>query len=277
MHWPTVLGSPRAFARHLGRSRDDHRGMTRAAELTDAWRSARTKFGFNTIADVRIEGRSPVRRSGERGGVGSAHGRARIRSGPNCRIKRLFDVVAAGVALVILFVPLVLVAIAVMIDGPGPVLFRQWRGGRDGRRFQIFKFRTMTCAEDGFDVCQARPGDARVTRVGRILRKTSIDELPQLLNVVRGDMSLVGPRPHALVHDAMYSRLITRYAYRHSVRPGMTGWAQVNGCRGETRDLMAMERRVMRDLAYIRHWTFGLDLMIMVMTVREVLHPRKAC
>ena len=132
----------------------------------------------------------------------------------------------------------------------------------------------MTCLEDGKDVCQARRGDARVTRVGGLLRKTSLDELPQLFNVLRGDMSMVGPRPHALVHDEIYSALISRYFDRQQVRPGITGWAQVNGCRGETRELAAMERRVRRDLEYIHDWSLRLDFIIIMKTVNELLHPK---
>ena len=171
---------------------------------------------------------------------------------------------------------LVVVALAVTIDSPGPVLFKQWRGGHNGRRFQIFKFRTMTCMEDGKDICQARPCDARVTRVGRLLRKTSLDELPQLLNVLRGEMSLVGPRPHALVHDEIYSALIRGYSDRQLVRPGITGWAQINGCRGETRDLAAMEMRVRWDLEYIRHWSLWLDFMILMKTINELMRSNNA-
>jgi putative colanic acid biosysnthesis UDP-glucose lipid carrier transferase len=197
--------------------------------------------------------------------------------GPNCTIKRVFDFVFALTGILALTLVFVAVAIAVTVDTPGPILFRQWRGGHNGRPFQIWKFRTMTCLEDGADVCQVSPGDARITRVGRFLRRTSIDEFPQLFNVLKGDMSLVGPRPHALVHDAMYSRLITEYAERQSVRPGMTGWAQVNGCRGATRDIAAMERRIERDLEYIRRWSFRLDLVIMVKTVNELVRPSNAC
>ena len=134
----------------------------------------------------------------------------------------------------------------------------------------------MTCMEDGVEVCQVRRGDARVTRVGRVLRRTSIDELPQLFNVLLGDMSLVGPRPHALVHDALYSRLVKGYSVRLSVRPGITGWAQVNGCRGETPEIAAMERRIERDLEYIQRWSLRLDLRILVMTVKEMLRPKNA-
>jgi len=272
MQWPTVLDS----SGHLAAT-PSRRGLMRGVAPAEAERPASAKLDHGAIVDTRLETRGPRLRSKKREGPRGRRAGQRRQSGPNSTSKRAFDLVIAGIALVVLFVPIVVIAIAVMAETPGPVLFRQWRGGRDGQRFQILKFRTMTCMEDGADVSQVRPGDARVTKVGRILRRTSLDELPQLWNVLRGDMSLVGPRPHALVHDAMYSRLITRYAYRHSVRPGMTGWAQVNGCRGETRDLIAMERRVARDLAYIRHWSFWLDLVIVAMTVREVLRSQNAC
>jgi len=208
-------------------------------------------------------------------GLAGPFARARLRS-PNCAIKRIFDVAFALIVLVNLAPLLVIVAIMVAVDTPGPVFFRQWRGGRNGQPFQILKFRTMTCMEDGVEVCQVRRGDARVTRVGRVLRRTSIDELPQLFNVLLGDMSLVGPRPHALVHDALYSRLVKGYSVRLSVRPGITGWAQVNGCRGETPEIAAMERRIERDLEYIQRWSLRLDLRILVMTVKEMLRPKNA-
>lgn len=197
-------------------------------------------------------------------------------TGAACTVKRVFDLVIATTAIVVLLPLLVCTAIVVAVDSPGPILFLQRRGGRNGRCFRIAKFRTMTCMEDGVEVCQARPQDARMTRVGRVLRESSIDELPQLFNVLRGDMSIIGPRPHALVHDAMYSKLIAGYATRQSVKPGITGWAQVNGCRGETREVAAMERRVELDLEYIQHWSLRLDLKILAMTVREILRPRNA-
>jgi len=196
--------------------------------------------------------------------------------GPNCAIKRAFDVVVSLIMGVALSPLLFVVAIAVKVDTPGPIFFLQWRGGLNGRPFRIVKFRTMTCMEDGVAVRQVRPGDARVSRVGRVFRRYSIDELPQLFNVLRGDMSLVGPRPHALVHDATYLRLVAAYSDRQSVRPGMTGWAQVNGCRGETRDATSMQRRVEHDLDYIRHWSFWFDLQIMAMTVTVMLRPNEA-
>ncbi|UWU74816.1 exopolysaccharide biosynthesis polyprenyl glycosylphosphotransferase [Bradyrhizobium huanghuaihaiense] len=237
-------------------------GLVSIVEL----RSARSDATLRSESRVRQDRTSRASPSAARAGW----------SDPNCRTKRIFDVVVTLIAIIALIAVFVVVAMAVTLDRPGPVFFRQWRGGRDGQRFQIWKFRTMTCLEDGNDVRQASPNDARVTRVGRVLRKTSIDELPQLLNVLRGDMSLVGPRPHALAHDAIYSRLITEYAERQSVKPGITGWAQVNGCRGETRDIAAMERRVKRDLQYVRHWSLRFDIVIMLKTVRVLLRPSNA-
>jgi lipopolysaccharide/colanic/teichoic acid biosynthesis glycosyltransferase len=147
------------------------------------------------------------------------------------------------------------------------VLFRQTRKGLNGRTFRIYKFRTMRVLEDGAVVRQATRGDARVTRIGRILRSTSLDELPQLLNVLSGEMALVGPRPHALAHDEFYSREISGYDQRFRVKPGITGWAQVNGARGETPTLDHMRRRIELDLWYVQHKSIALDLTILARTV----------
>ncbi len=185
--------------------------------------------------------------------------------------KRAFDVAAASVILVALSPVLALVALAIKLDSRGPVLFRQRRYGFNQEPFRIFKFRSMTTMEDGFDLRQVTDGDVRVTRLGRVLRKTSLDELPQLLNVLRGDMSLVGPRPHALAHDQRFERDIALYARRHNVRPGITGWAQVNGWRGETDTPEKIRGRVEHDLYYIDNWSAALDLSILV---RTVLSPR---
>ncbi len=185
--------------------------------------------------------------------------------------KRVGDVVLAAGALVVLAPVLLAVALAIRLDGPGPVLFRQRRYGFNQEPFRILKFRTMTRMEDGADLRQATAGDARVTRVGRFLRRTSLDELPQLVNVLKGDMSLVGPRPHALAHDQRFERLVALYARRHNVRPGITGWAQVNGWRGETDTPEKIRGRVAHDLHYIDNWSMWLDLSILV---RTVLSPR---
>jgi Undecaprenyl-phosphate glucose phosphotransferase len=186
-------------------------------------------------------------------------------------LKRAMDVAIAFVAIIALAPLLAVTACAVKLDSPGPVIFRQRRCGFDNREFVMFKFRTMNVLEDDARVVQAQRQDARVTRVGRVLRRTSIDELPQLLNVLRGDMSLVGPRPHALAHDDEYKASIMNYALRHHVKPGLTGAAQVAGLRGETRRLAQMEQRVERDLWYINNWSLALDLKIMAQTCVALL------
>ena len=188
--------------------------------------------------------------------------------------KQALDRCLAGAALILLAPLFAVTALAIRLESPGPAFFMQVRVGFNGRRFRIFKFRTMSTMDDGPVVRQASPNDLRVTRLGRLLRKLSIDELPQLLNVLRGEMSLVGPRPHALAHDDEYSRRIASYAMRRKMKPGITGWAQVNGCRGETPDVGAMERRVDHDLWYIEYWSFWLDLRILVMTAVQLLRPR---
>jgi Undecaprenyl-phosphate glucose phosphotransferase len=187
--------------------------------------------------------------------------------------KRAFDISIASTALMLLLPVLVLAAIAIVLDTRGPIIFRQWRGGYNGRRFRIYKFRTMTTLDNGGVIVQAQREDRRVTRVGRWLRKFSIDELPQLINVLNGNMSIVGPRPHALAHDETYAHLIAPYAARHNVKPGITGLAQVNKCRGETADISAMRQRVAHDLAYIERWSLRLDFLILLRTVREVIAP----
>ncbi|MFL9828169.1 undecaprenyl-phosphate glucose phosphotransferase [Rhodoplanes sp. SY1] len=191
-------------------------------------------------------------------------------------MKRLLDIAVASFALVVLAPLMLLAALAVKIDSPGPVIFRQRRNGFNEREFLIFKFRSMTVLENGPLVTQATRHDPRVTRVGRFLRRTSIDELPQLFNVLRGDMSIVGPRPHAIAHDDEYSKIIGKYAYRHHVKPGITGWAQVNGYRGETPHVSLMEKRVSLDIWYINNWTIALDLRIMIKTAFELLRHRNA-
>jgi undecaprenyl-phosphate galactose phosphotransferase/putative colanic acid biosynthesis UDP-glucose lipid carrier transferase len=190
--------------------------------------------------------------------------------------KRALDLSIAGLALACLLPLMVLVTAAIRIDSRGPAIFRQRRKGFNGKEFVIYKFRTMTVMEDGESVAQARRSDSRVTRLGSLLRRTSIDELPQLFNVLRGDMSLVGPRPHALAHDQEYSPMIADYAYRHHVKPGITGWAQVNGYRGGTPRVEYMARRIELDLWYINNWTLALDLEILARTCFELIRPRNA-
>ncbi len=180
---------------------------------------------------------------------------------------RVLDTVGAALVLLALAPLLVLVSLMIALDSPGPVLFRQTRTGLNGRTFKIYKFRTMRVQEDGPVVRQVMRGDARVTRVGQILRSTSLDELPQLLNVLMGDMALVGPRAHALAHDEYYSREIPAYDQRFRVKPAMTGWAQVNGAKGETPTLDHMRRRIELDLWYVQHKSIALDLTILARTV----------
>ena len=190
--------------------------------------------------------------------------------------KRLLDVVLATLLLVLLTPLLALVSLAVALDSSGPVLFCQKRTGLNGKTFPIFKFRSMHVMEDGADVRQATDGDARITRVGRIIRKFSLDELPQLFNVLAGQMSLVGPRPHAVAHDIEYGAAISNYAVRFQVKPGITGWAQVNGARGATPTTDIMQERVNLDAWYVAHAGLALDLMILARTPLEVLRTRNA-
>ena len=197
-------------------------------------------------------------------------------SGVDGWAKRLEDVVLSILILLAAAIPMLLIASAVRLTSRGPVLFRQRRYGLDGREITIWKFRTMTVAEDGDDVMQARRADDRVTPLGAFLRRTSLDELPQFVNVLRGDMSIVGPRPHAIAHNEAYRGLIPGYMLRHKVKPGITGWAQVNGWRGETDTLDKMERRVQLDLWYIRNWSLWLDLRIIAKTAFVVLADENA-
>jgi putative colanic acid biosynthesis UDP-glucose lipid carrier transferase len=191
-------------------------------------------------------------------------------------IKRLMDVTIAIGALVVLAPLLLAIGIAVRRSSPGPILFRQRRYGLDGREIQVFKFRTMTVCENGERVTQASRSDTRVTRVGRHLRRWSLDELPQLINVLQGTMSIVGPRPHAVAHNEEYRKLIKRYMVRHKVLPGITGLAQVRGCRGETARVEEMEARVLFDLEYMRRWSPMLDLEIILATAIAVLRTDRA-
>jgi putative colanic acid biosynthesis UDP-glucose lipid carrier transferase len=191
-------------------------------------------------------------------------------------IKRAFDIAFASTALVALMPLLALVAIVIKLDSPGPVIFRQTRHGFNGKPFHILKFRTMTVLEDGDSIKQAVRSDKRVTRVGLWLRRASIDELPQLINVLRGEMSIVGPRPHAAAHDNYFDQVIANYAFRHRMKPGITGYAQVKGLRGETPTVEAMQRRVDLDLWYIDNWSFLLDFAIVLRTVVEVARGQNA-
>jgi polysaccharide biosynthesis protein PslA len=188
-------------------------------------------------------------------------------SAADALLKRGFDLLLASAALLCLAPLLAVVAVVIKLDSSGPVFFLQRRYGFNQEPFRIFKFRTMTTADDGAVIVQAKAVDPRVTRVGRWLRRWNIDELPQLLNVLRGEMSLVGPRPHALAHDQAWARKISLYARRHNVKPGITGWAQVNGHRGEIGTDEALRRRVEHDLYYIDNWSIWLDIQIILRTL----------
>ncbi len=196
--------------------------------------------------------------------------------GFNGLVKRASDIVLATVILAMIWPVLLAIAIAVKVTSPGPVIFKQRRYGLDGKEILVYKFRSMTVMEDGENVRQAVRGDQRLTPIGGFLRRTSLDELPQFINVLQGRMSVVGPRPHASAHNEQYRKLIKGYMVRHKVRPGITGWAQVNGFRGETDTLDKMVRRVEYDLDYLRNWSLWLDLKIVLRTVTTILGDRAA-
>ncbi|PKH20158.1 undecaprenyl-phosphate glucose phosphotransferase [Enterobacterales bacterium CwR94] len=187
--------------------------------------------------------------------------------GMNMVMKRIEDIIISTLILLLISPALLTIAALVKITSPGPVIFRQVRYGMDGKPIMVWKFRSMKVMENGAKVVQATKGDVRVTPIGRILRSTSLDELPQFINVLKGDMSIVGPRPHAVAHNEQYRALIQGYMLRHKVKPGITGWAQINGWRGETDTLEKMEKRVEFDLQYIRDWSVGLDLRIIFLTI----------
>lgn len=196
--------------------------------------------------------------------------------GPAGVLKRVEDVVLALLILVLISPLLVCIAVAVKLSSPGPVIFRQRRYGLGGEEIVVYKFRSMRVVEDGDRIEQARKNDSRVTPLGAFLRKTSMDELPQFVNVLQGRMSIVGPRPHAVAHNEMYRGLIKSYMVRHKVKPGITGWAQVNGFRGETESLEKMEGRIRCDLDYLRNWSLRLDLLIVAKTIRLVFKDASA-
>lgn len=191
-------------------------------------------------------------------------------------LKSLEDRIGGFILLLLVSPILAIIAAGIRIQGKGPILFSQQRHGFNHSVFNIYKFRTMTVAEDGDEVRQAVVDDPRITPFGKFLRRYSLDELPQLLNVVRGDMSLVGPRPHALAHNHQYAQSVENYSGRHKVKPGITGWAQVNGCRGETSENEKMAERVRYDLEYIDNWSLFFDLKILVLTIKAVLFPQNA-
>lgn len=193
-----------------------------------------------------------------------------------CAVKRAFDIAFSSLALVMLAPTMLIAAIMIKLDSRGPVFFSQVRNGFNNKEFWIFKFRTMKVMEQGAEVKQAVRHDKRVTRIGRWLRRSSIDELPQFLNVLRGEMSLVGPRPHATTHNNEYEKVIWKYAFRHHVKPGITGWAQIHGLRGETATVDLMEKRVELDLWYINNWSLWLDIKILMKTFAAVIGQKEA-
>lgn len=197
-------------------------------------------------------------------------------TGMNGVIKRMSDFILALLIMVLMSPLMLAIMIGVRLSSPGPILFRQRRYGLDGKEIYVYKFRSMTVMEDGREVSQATRNDLRVTRFGSFLRRTSLDELPQFINVLQGRMSIVGPRPHAVAHNEMYRKLIKGYMVRHKVKPGITGWAQINGLRGETQTLDKMKRRIDYDLQYLRNWSLKLDLIIIMRTVLIVLKDRNA-
>ena len=197
-------------------------------------------------------------------------------TGTNELVKRVSDIVMASLILLLISPLMLAIALGVKLSSPGPVIFRQRRNGLDGEEIIVYKFRSMRALDNGPVVKQATKDDPRITPFGAFLRKTSLDELPQFINVLQGRMSIVGPRPHAVAHNEEYRRLIKAYMVRHKVRPGITGWAQVNGYRGETEVIEKMQARVEYDLEYLRNWSLGLDLQIIARTIRLILFDRHA-
>jgi putative colanic acid biosynthesis UDP-glucose lipid carrier transferase len=187
--------------------------------------------------------------------------------GLNDFLKRSFDVVFSSLIMCLIIVPMLIIAAAVKLTSPGPVIFKQARYGLDGKKIFVWKFRSMSTMDNGAKVVQATKGDARITKVGAFIRRTSLDELPQFINVLQGRMSVVGPRPHAVAHNEEYRKLIPYYMLRHKVKPGITGWAQINGFRGETDTLDKMVGRIDHDLDYIRNWSLLMDIKIIFLTV----------
>jgi putative colanic acid biosynthesis UDP-glucose lipid carrier transferase len=182
-------------------------------------------------------------------------------------VKRATDIIISSLILSLIWPLMLGIAIAIKRGSPGPVFFKQRRYGLDGKEILVYKFRTMTVCEDGARIEQAKKNDQRITRLGAFLRRTSLDELPQFINVLEGTMSIVGPRPHAVAHNEQYRKLIRGYMIRHKVRPGITGWAQVNGLRGETETVDKMKKRVEYDLDYLKHWSASLDIRIIFRTL----------
>ena len=197
-------------------------------------------------------------------------------TGTNELVKRVSDIVLATLILILISPLLLAIAIGVKLSSPGPAIFRQRRNGLDGEEIIVYKFRSMRAMDDGAVVKQATKGDSRITPFGAFLRRSSLDELPQFINVLQGRMSIVGPRPHAVAHNELYRQLIKAYMVRHKVKPGITGWAQIHGHRGETDTVEKMQARVEYDLEYLRNWSLGLDLQIIARTIVVVLRGSNA-
>ena len=191
-------------------------------------------------------------------------------------VKNASDFILALVILILLLPFMLCIALAVKVTSPGPIIFKQRRYGLNGEEIVVYKFRSMTVAEDGPNVVQAKKNDQRFTKIGAFLRRTSLDELPQFINVLQGRMSIVGPRPHAVAHNELYRKLIKGYMLRHKAKPGITGWAQVNGWRGETEELDKMKGRIEHDLYYLKNWSIWLDLWIILRTIWTVIRKDNA-
>jgi len=190
-----------------------------------------------------------------------------LNSSGNALFKRIEDIVISGIIIILISPLLLVISLAIKLTSKGPIIFKQRRYGINGEEITILKFRSMTVCDNGENITQAKKGDSRITKVGRFLRKTSLDELPQFFNVIAGDMSIVGPRPHASAHNEQYRKLIPKYMLRHLVKPGITGWAQIHGWRGETDTLDKMEKRIEFDLHYIDNWSLWLDIRIILLTI----------
>jgi putative colanic acid biosynthesis UDP-glucose lipid carrier transferase len=191
-------------------------------------------------------------------------------------VKRLEDLILASAIMTLITVPMLVIAVWIKCTSKGPIIFKQDRYGLNGRKIRMWKFRSMTVTENDAVVTQAKKGDTRITKVGAFLRRTSLDELPQFINVLKGDMSVIGPRPHAVTHNEEYRKIVDFYMLRHKVKPGITGWAQVNGARGETDTLDKMKTRIEYDLEYIRNWSLWLDFRIVILTVFRSFNDKNA-
>jgi putative colanic acid biosynthesis UDP-glucose lipid carrier transferase len=191
-------------------------------------------------------------------------------------VKRLEDLILASAIMTLITIPMLVIAVWIKCTSKGPIIFKQDRYGLNGRKIRMWKFRSMTVTENDAVVTQAKKGDTRITKVGAFLRRTSLDELPQFINVLKGDMSVIGPRPHAVTHNEEYRKIVDFYMLRHKVKPGITGWAQVNGARGETDTLDKMKTRIEYDLEYIRNWSLWLDFRIVILTVFKSFNDKNA-